>query len=314
MEYINHRLTSVAGAFVPLLSSHPKILRVFFWTIRENERPKYCVVASDSKQVRVIKNYSLPTSSFHRLATCAALVKAMNFIQSQSFCFNSFEIFFPGRCAPAFLFLNARISSAESSVFREILKLGISCHLYLFADSLSPGFQLAKVWAALSDVKTDSLLNARCLDRAPVASRISDFLYRIWNEEWVSSIKSVARRLFFPTVSSASVLLKLRPSIGVYQLISGHCALNGHQKRFGFSETMACLCGYDFELAEHFLFECPRFCHERLSTLIAALDGLPSIISWPPPLSSFPLHVSPWNALVSFIAKTKRLNLFLAGH
>jgi hypothetical protein len=102
--------------------------------------------------------------------------------------------------------------------------------------------------------------------------------------------------------------------MGVYQLISGHCALNGHQKRFGFSETTACLCGHDFDSVEHFLFECPRFCHERLSTLIAALDGLPSIISWPPPLSSFPLHVSPWNALVSFIAKTKRLNLFLAGH
>lgn len=140
---INHRLTSVAGAFVPLLSSHPKILKVVFWTIRANERPKYCVVASDSKQVRVIKNYSLPTSSSHRLATCAALVKAMNIIQSQSHYFNSFEIFLPCRCAPAFLFPNVRISSAESSVFQKFLNLGMSCHLFLFADSLSPGFQLA---------------------------------------------------------------------------------------------------------------------------------------------------------------------------
>jgi hypothetical protein len=115
----------------------------------------------------------------------------------------------------------------------------MSCHLFLSADSLSPGFQLAKVWAALSDMKTDSLLNARCLYRAPVASRISDFLYRLWNEEWVSSIKGSATRLFFPTVSSASVLLKLRPSVGVYQLISGHCALIGNQKRFGYSHELA---------------------------------------------------------------------------
>ncbi len=48
------------------------------------EIPKYCMVASDSKQVRFIKNFSLPTSSSHRLATCAALAMAMNLIQSQS--------------------------------------------------------------------------------------------------------------------------------------------------------------------------------------------------------------------------------------
>ena len=81
---INPRFTSVAGTFVPLLSSHPKILRVVFWTIRVKEIPKYCVVASDSKQVRFIKNCSLPTYSSHRLTTCAALAKAMNLIQSQS--------------------------------------------------------------------------------------------------------------------------------------------------------------------------------------------------------------------------------------
>jgi hypothetical protein len=308
------RITSVAGAFVPLLSSHPKILRVVFWAIRVKEMPKFCVVASDSKQVRFIENCSLSTSSSHRRAICAALAKAVHLFQSQSHVFNSFEIFCPSRSAPAFLFPNARISSAESSVFHKILNLGLSCHLFLSADSLSPGFQLARVWAALSDEKIDSLLNAHCLDKAPVASRISDLLYKLWNEEWVSSSKGSATRLFFPTVSSASVLLKLRPSVGLYQLISGHCALNGHQKRFGFSETTACLCGHDFESAEHFLFDCPRFCHERLCTLTAARNSLPSINSWPPPLSSFPLHVSLWNALVSFVAKTKHLNLSLAGH
>jgi hypothetical protein len=125
----------------------------------------------------------------------------------------------------------------------------------------------------------------------------------------------LATRLFFPTVSSASAILKLRPSVGVYQLITGHCALNGHQKRFGFSVTTACLCGHAVETAEHFLFECPRFSQERLSTLVVALDRLPSIDSCPPPpLSAFPLHAPLWNALVSFVAKTKRLNLYPAGH
>ena len=209
------------------------------------EMPKFCDVASDSKQVRFIENCSLPTSSSHGRAICAALAKAMNLIQSQSHVFNSFEIFCPSRSAPAFLFPNVRISSAESSVFHKILNLGLSCHLFLSADSLSLGFQLARVWAALSDVKIDSPLNAHCLDKSPVASRISDLLYRLWNEEWVSSSKGSATRLFFPTISSASVLLKLRRSVGLYQLISGHCALNGHQKRFRFSETTACLCGHD---------------------------------------------------------------------
>jgi hypothetical protein len=113
-------------------------------------------------------------------------------------------------------------------------------------------------------------------------------------------------------VSSASAILKLRPSVGVYQLISGHCALNGHPKRFGFSETTTCLCGHAVELANHFLFEFPRFSQERLSTLVVVLDSLPSIVSLPPPFSSFFVHAPLWNTLVSFVAKTKHLNLSLA--
>ena len=214
----------------------------------------------------------------------------------------------------ALLCPNAQIFSAESSVFLKLLNIGKGCHLFFSADSLSPGCQLAKFWAALSDEKTDSLFNVCCLDRAPIARRISDSLYRSWNEEWASSIKGSATRLFFLAVSSASVILKLRPSVGVYLLISGHCALNGHQKSFGFFETTTCLCGHAIESAKHFLFECSRFSQERLSTLVVTLDSLPSIISWPPPFSSFFLHAPLWNALVSFVAKTKHLNLSLAGH
>ena len=97
----------------------------------------------------------------------------------------------------ALLCPNAQIFSAESSVFLKLLNIGKGCHLFFSADSLSPGCQLAKFWAALSDEKTDSLFNVCCLDRAPIARRISDSLYRSWNEEWASSIKGSATRLFF---------------------------------------------------------------------------------------------------------------------
>ena len=89
---------------------------------------------------------------------------------------------------------------------------------------------------------------------------------------------------------------------------------NGHQKSFVFSETTTCLCGHAVESAKQYLFECSRFSQEGLSTLVVTLDSLPSIISWPPPFSSFFLHAPLWNALVSFVAKTKHLNLSLAGH
>lgn len=100
--------------------------------------------------------------------------------------------------------------------------------------------------------------------------------------------------------------------MGVYQLISRNCALKGHQKRFGFTETTACLRGHAVESAEHFLFECPRFCQERLSTLAVALNSMASLVTLPPLFSSFPLHVPLVNARVS-LAKTKRLNFSLAG-
>ena len=96
--------------------------------------------------------------------------------------------------------------------------------------------------------------------------------------------------------------------MGVYQLISAHCALTGHQKRFGFSETTAFLCGHAFESDEHFLFECSRFCQEQLSTLLSLWIVCLALSAGLPHFRLFH-YTSLWNALVSFVAKTKHLNL-----
>jgi hypothetical protein len=302
-------ISSVSGALVPLISSHQKVFRLALWATCQKEAPKFCVVASDAERVRFIHNCSLPRSTPFRGTVYSALTKALDVILSQRLSFNSFEIFLPSQCAPAFLYPNTAISSAEANLFKKILSVGNSCHLILSADALSPGFQLAKIWATLSEAIPHPLPYVTCLDRASIVNCISDSLYSHWNEEWISSTKGSATRLFIPTVCSASALLNLRPSVSVYQLISGHCALNGHQNRFGFSETAACLCGHAVESIDHFLFECPRFDQVRLTTLAVAFESMPNSVGWPFPLYYFPQHVPLWNALVSFVHKTKRLNL-----
>ena len=43
------------------------------------------------------------------------------------------------------------------------------------------------------------------------------------------------------------------------QLVTGHCALNAHQFRFGFRADSTCDCGATEETIEHFLFCCPLY-------------------------------------------------------
>ena len=111
---------------------------------------------------------------------------------------------------------------------------------------------------------------------------------------------------FFSTITSTNTNSLLLPSsnYALLQLISGHCALNNHQYRFGFSLTPACRCGKTNETTTHFLFECSLFDNQRFN-LKESVEA--NNVCWPPPLSAFPASAKLWNSLIAYIAATKRL-------
>ena len=109
---------------------------------------------------------------------------------------------------------------------------------------------------------------------------------------------------FFPEVASAALLLRHRSNAVTFQLLSGHCALNSHQHRFGFSASPACLCGHNNETLAHYLFSCPLFSLLRQNLKDTAVSNN---ISWPPSLCEFPKSSVLFNALTLFVKKSKRL-------
>ena len=190
----------------PLISS---VLEALFPLLQRS------VVASHSEHVLSVYNSTLTHSTFYRRTTRAARAKIVGLIHSLRHSFKYFIFSFLVRLPHAFLCPNVKISSVESLLLLSILNLDNSFHLLLSANSLSTSFQLAKLWAAQSDEKTDSLTSGPYSERSPIVKHISDSLYKCWKEEGVSSLKGLATNLFFPTTSSASVLLKILPSVGV---------------------------------------------------------------------------------------------------
>ena len=86
------------------------------------------------------------------------------------------------------------------------------------------------------------------------------------------------------------------------QLVTGHCALNAHQFRFGFRADSICDCGATEETIEHFLFCCPLY--DR-TDLVAC--SLAAVNCWPPTLASIPQSHKLWQELSKFVNRTRRL-------
>ena len=111
-------------------------------------------------------------------------------------------------------------------------------------------------------------------------------------------------KAFFPDVASASVIRTLDLKPWMVHIITGHCALNVHQNRFGFLNDSHCRCGDPMETVEHFLFHCPLFDRSDFKT-----QSILETSQWPPPLSAIPQSPALWAKLSSFIKKSKRLSL-----
>jgi hypothetical protein len=118
--------------------------------------------------------------------------------------------------------------------------------------------------------------------------------------------------LLVPDVASAHVIGALDLKTWVVQIITGHCALNAHQYRFGFLADPACRCGDQSESVEHFLFVCPLYDRAGFKT-----KSLAELSQWPPPLHSIFLRVLSCglNSRVLFLeAKGFFLAVLTLGH
>ena len=156
-------------------------------------------------------------------------------------------------------------------------------HVLIACHSSSPGCVLARHSAGHP---TRGEPNAEAIPSKSLTKNvISAFLAEIWNKKGISSPNGATTRLFFPEVTSAALLLRHRSNAVTFQLLSGHCALNSHQHRFGFSASPACLCGHNNETLAHYLFSCSLFSLLRQNLKDTVVSNN---ISCPPSLCEFP--------------------------
>ena len=87
------------------------------------------------------------------------------------------------------------------------------------------------------------------------------------------------------------------------QFITGHCSLNVHQHRFGFTDDPGCECGASEETIEHFLFYCPIYERDDLVIVFLEVTGM-----WPSSLVRIPECKTLWLAMNRFVRNSKRIS------
>ena len=91
----------------------------------------------------------------------------------------------------------------------------------------------------------------------------------------------------------------------VIQILTGHSLLNAHQYHLKNTTTPACKCSFPSESIQHFLIDCPLHAFTR-TTLISLCTS--ELGHWPPPLPTFHKSKKVFNALCTFIIRSKRLS------
>lgn len=294
--YTSHQLSSV----VPL---HPCVVSTLHCFIRVYQKcgaAGFCVVFTGSSAVLEIFNLSLPPSISFRtgmsLAFLAALEKVCGYRQFFSAC----EIFVTEKLV--FLQPATALSHTEACNLALLNSLGSFCHVFNATSSNSPGLRLARFWA---QSPSPFLTSTAPSSHSHVKQTIRSKVWSIWNEEWSCLQTNLSAKAFFPSVSSAKALLRLRTNSATTQIITGHCFLNSHQHRFFSSPSASCHCGAPVETIQHFILHCPTFATLR-SNLVDAVNSCGH--TWPPPFNIFPQIDLLWNALVVFVLRTKRLS------
>ncbi len=134
-----------------------------------------------------------------------------------------FDLFSP---SSLFLFFISPLR-AQTTLDSENLCLLASCQgaSSLFVGANSPGSLLANFWAK-SPTPAVSLHHqwAREETKRSIRGRAA----ALWQREWATP-DGGKTRLFFPDITSAAVLSDRETCALTSQLLTGHCAFNGHQ-------------------------------------------------------------------------------------
>jgi hypothetical protein len=217
-----------------------------------------------------------------------------------------FEFFVP--TSPFFSYPYRRLHDMEIKNFSLLVSIQSLSTVFTGLRSESDGFKAAVLLTRQMPV---NLTFPNFHSVAKARSQITQSLSSECDEEWLSSAPTCTK-LLFPDVASAHVIGALDLKTWVVQIITGHCALNAHQYRFGFLADPACRCDDQSESVEHFLFVCPLYDRAGFKT-----QSLAELSQWPPPLHSIFLRVLSCglNSRVLFLeAKGFFLAVLTLGH
>lgn len=196
-------------------------------------------------------------------------------------------------------------SIVVKNCIEQLNELGKTSHVELKWIKSHSGFVGNELADSLAKIGTTNVENKVNLPspKSFAIGKISNAMYKAWNQRWVSSNDYRQTKIWFPVVNTkkSNILLRLsRHNLGLMiQTISGHNRLNYHESKINPQEDATCrLCQWEAESSWHLVGECPALWRSRLD--IFNLD----ILDEPPE----------WTViqLLKFIQKTK-LHMLLNG-
>ncbi len=112
-------------------------------------------------------------------------------------------------------------------------------------------------------------------NRSALRQQRKDKLKVRWKQEWSVSTRANKLKAIDPSLPSNKYLKLINDDrltrvdrSRIYQLRTGHIPLNEYLERFKRVDSARCpACGHPKENAQHFLFDCPAYAHERWALL-----------------------------------------------
>lgn len=294
------KVTLSSDGFVSMLPVHANVMRVYVVILSEGERRSFGFVCCNMDGVVHSGHGQFSYEFSSQRAASYAVNQSLHFarqVASSSSNNIVFEFFVPNHSFVHFMLPNRKLSELEVENFSLIASLQDRSAMFVGLSSSSVGYREAEYLAR----RTSIPMKPNLLTLEQLKTTIRQQVTSIWAEEWAQSTPS-GTKSFFPDVASATNITKLGLKSGIAQLITGHCALNAHQHRFGFRDSPACPCGAPSETVEHFLFACPMFNRERLKNQSIRVTGV-----WPPTLAAIPENPILWGEMRAFISASKRL-------
>ena len=112
-------------------------------------------------------------------------------------------------------------------------------------------------------------------NKAALRQERNDVLIKRWTKEWEASTRASRYKALDLTKPSNKFIklisndrLSRLDASRIFQLRTGHVPLNAYLERFKRADSANCpACGHPKENAQHYIFDCPAYKHERWALL-----------------------------------------------